>query len=129
MRPAWSKSETPSIAGLRYACVRIPTPTRTSTTKSVLGIQAISSHDLFKVIKANPEGFAIHGGDRQMSGVARRRWSGPPGSHHARPLPETARSRRPPWLTTTSTRVIAPNLNSASDRRERDLGLSGELSF
>jgi hypothetical protein len=23
MRPAWSKSETPSIAGLRYACVKI----------------------------------------------------------------------------------------------------------
>ena len=50
------------------------------------------------------------------------------GSHHARPLPETVRSRRPAWLT-TSTRVIALNLNSASDRRERDLGLSGEPSF
>lgn len=58
-----------------------------------------------------------------------------PASHHARvpPCPPLTRddsvSTPPPWLTMTSTRVIALNLNSASDRREGDLDLSGELSF
>jgi len=148
MRPAWSKSETPSIAGLRYACVKIE-PFRTSPSiapppaefritlpaPSHIESGLLFGEEFHDALWAKPgqRGTPITNsvlGDRQMNAVwSERRWSDPPRVPPCPPLTRDGRSRRPPWLTATSTRVIALNLNSASDRRERDLGLSGELSF
>jgi hypothetical protein len=90
MRPAWSKSETPSIAGLRYACVKIHKRTLSDLTvhsPPTAGFQITlpaASHiesgllfreELHGALWAKPgqSGTPI----TNEGGVARRRWSDP----------------------------------------------------